>query len=80
MVSTNGKSRDAKKIRLACLGCDGDDCDGISEKELERCIAEGWTDITEEQTHRQSRKQNVDLTVWWTCIGVCPDCQAESNS
>lgn len=64
-------------IRLACLICDREDCDGI------KCVPKDWHDVERVQTLRQARKTYDDPSKappgfsvfdWWTHLGVCPDC------
>jgi hypothetical protein len=52
-------------IRLACMSCDRDDCDGIDE------IPEDWHDVSEwdEET----------VGCWWTHMGDCPECWRQQN-
>ena len=42
------------KIRLACMNCDRNDFDGITEEQLAEAIAKGWQDVTEEQSYEDS--------------------------
>ncbi len=60
-------------IRLACLLCDTEDCDGIDE------LPSNWRDVDEVQSYDEAIAE-VDFerecaAVWWTHLGVCPDCQ-----
>ena len=73
-------------VRLACVYCNREDKDGITPEELEKCRAEGWTDITEVQTYEESMQtyenpddapQGFDVMAWHTHLGVCPDCQED---
>jgi hypothetical protein len=73
-------------IRLGCVHCDRLDKDGISAEQLQQAEAEGWTDITEEQSDEESCRtyenpedapKGFDSTAWYTHLGVCPDCQDE---
>jgi hypothetical protein len=73
-------------IRLACAYCSRDDYDGITEADLERLKAEGWTNITSVQTYEESRKTyarfedappGFDVTAWYTHLAVCPDCNKD---
>lgn len=52
-------------IRLACICCDRDDCDGVSE------IPPGWTDVVEVPSAPDL------LSDWWTHSGICPECAVE---
>jgi hypothetical protein len=71
------------RVRLACSECDRQEKDGITPKELDACLAEGWTDISEVQTYEQSiiyenpkdAPPGFDVTAWHTHLGLCPDCQ-----
>lgn len=63
------------KIRLACLYCDTDECDGVSG------IPPGWSDVEEVQSLAASQ-QEVPLDhptrsplEWYTHLGVCPECR-----
>ena len=48
------------EIRLACMVCDREDFDGISE------LPDDWDGISEaEEMH----------SGWWTHLGWCPDCK-----
>jgi hypothetical protein len=76
-------------IRLACLNCDRSDFDGISGAELADCLASGWTDIAFIQTYEQSTTAyddpadapaGHDVTEWYTHLGLCPDCRAETEA
>jgi hypothetical protein len=67
-------------IRLACLYCSRDDCDGIEDL----AEAPGWTDIQEVQTFAESCQTYDDpadappgfsIFDWWTHLGTCPECQ-----
>lgn len=60
-------------IRLACLLCDDERFDGIDE------IPADWQDVDEVQSYEAATAE-VDFesdcsSVWWTHLGVCPDCQ-----
>ncbi len=77
---------DDARVRLACSECDRQDKDGITPEQLAGCVAEGWTDICEVQTHEQSMTtyenpqdapSDFDITAWHTHLGLCPDCQEE---
>ncbi len=62
-------------IRLACVGCDRDDYDGVWR------LPKGWTSISKEQTMGQSKLEiepgdsSRSLFDWHTHVGYCPDCQ-----
>jgi hypothetical protein len=62
-------------IRLACVGCDRDDYDGVWR------LPKNWTAISKEQTLGQSKAEvTPDETTrsvfdWHTHIGYCPECQ-----
>ena len=79
-----GKAR----IRLACSDCDRIDRDGITDAELAACVAEGWTAISFVQTYEQSvvtydnpadAPADHHVTDWYTHLGLCPDCRAETD-
>lgn len=70
------KRKPVRCIRLACVECDRDDMDGITPKELEQAKANGWTDITEEQSYEQSIAED-GTSIWWTHLANCPECQPE---
>lgn len=65
------------KIRLACVDCDCDDCDGI--REIGVALLKGWTWINEIQTYEQSLDTvNCESILdWYTHLGRCPDCNKE---
>ena len=62
------------RIRLACLHCDRDDCDGIQE------IPADWLDVFEFQSDESSLDeipvddQSRSSLDWYTHIGICPEC------
>lgn len=60
-------------IRLACLLCDADDCDGID------AVPADWQDVDEVQSYEEATSEasmdDEPSSVWWTHLGVCPDCQ-----
>ena len=56
-------------IRLACRGeCNRTDMNGIAN--LEAAYQLGWCDIG-----KVSRPFTLPPTIWWTHLGLCPDCQ-----
>ncbi len=57
-------------IRLGCIHCDRQDCDGISE------IPTDWRSVF--QCHEWNESENVQCaqSTWETHRGVCPDCFA----
>jgi hypothetical protein len=57
-------------IRLSCLHCDNDDCDGVDE------IPADWKYVDEVQSYEDSMDDTVEDGQWWTHLGVCPDCIA----
>jgi hypothetical protein len=77
--------REDRTVRLACQERDNDEFDGITEEELAALIAKGeWQDIEENQTYAESistfepdRKPppGWSVLVWFTHIGLCPDCR-----
>jgi hypothetical protein len=76
------------RIRLACSSCDRSDRDGITDAELADCVAEGWTEIIVVQTYEQSvatydnpavAPADHHVTEWYTHLGRCPDCRAETD-
>lgn len=59
-------------IRLGCLFCDRDDCDGVTE------IPVSWFSVKQVQDFAVSIREaglNEDVTFWQTHLGVCPECQ-----
>jgi hypothetical protein len=61
------------KIRLACLFCDRNECDGVDH------IPATWFAVDEVQSYEESIRK-VDpgsdkVLDWYTHLGVCPDCQ-----
>lgn len=50
------------EIRLACVYCDDDSCDGVAE------IPDGWEDVEVVDTGKQEDSD------WWTHLGTCPGC------
>lgn len=69
------------KIRLCCYGCDRDDHDGITPKQLREC---GWSDVVEVQSHKRAVEvhncmisEPLEWSVfdWYTHQGYCPECQ-----
>ncbi len=62
-------------FRLACVGCDRDDYDGVWR------LPKDWTGISKEQTLGQSKAEvppgdtTRSLFDWHTHIGYCTDCQ-----
>lgn len=65
-----------RSIRLACSHCERDDMDGISPAELEAAIADGWKADFHDETNNDTLEcmpDDLDL-VWYTHMGVCPDC------
>lgn len=72
---SQGHPYDAGPIRLACIYCDTDACDGIDR------IPRDWVDVDEFQSYEQSLQEVTpedptrSPTEWYTHLGVCPDCQ-----
>lgn len=70
----------ARKIRLACIGCDRQDFDGITPRELSQAIANGWRHVRREQTYAEACRTydepppGYSALDWWTHLGWCPDC------
>ena len=60
-------------IRLACLFCDRDEMDGVDE------VPADWMDVDQVQSYEsamaEAEPDDADASVWWTHVGVCPDCQ-----
>lgn len=59
-------------IRLGCLFCDRDDCDGVNE------IPVSWFSVEQVQDFAASMREDgldEDVTFWQTHLGVCPECQ-----
>jgi hypothetical protein len=76
------------KIRLACMECDRDDCDGITPAQLKAAIKNGWKEIERVRTYREACKTYHDpedeppgfsVLEWWTHIGYCPECAKENG-
>jgi hypothetical protein len=70
-------------VRLACISCERDDCDGITEDELAWKVANGWAGVSREQTWKESATAyknpedappGYSVFDWWTHLGYCPDC------
>ena len=63
------------EIRLACIHCDTDQYDGVTE------LPTDWTNIQEAQSYAASREEvplrdsNRSPLDWYTHLGVCPECQ-----
>ncbi len=53
-------------IRLACMECDRDDMDGITEEQL--AALTGWEDV------HPSPAREDDVWAWWTHMGTCDEC------
>ena len=58
-----------KTIRLGCLFCDRNDCDGID------AIPASWFSVEEVQALDASLLEADDVSSWQTHLGVCPECQ-----
>lgn len=58
----------SREIRLACMNCDREDCDGIDR--LGEAV--GWRDIDEVISIQETSE-------WWTHLGWCPECAAEED-
>ena len=59
-------------IRLGCLFCDRDDCDGVND------IPASWFSVDRVQDFAASMRDagvDGDVTFWQTHLGVCPECQ-----
>lgn len=59
-------------IRLGCLFCDRDDCDGV------RDIPASWFAVDRVQDFATSMRVvgvDADFSFWQTHLGVCPECQ-----
>jgi len=72
-----------ERIRLACEYCDRADKDGVTPEQLEQCKAEGWIDVSVEQSYEDSIRTyddaddappDFDVFAWYTHLGVCPTC------
>lgn len=50
------------EMRLACVHCDDDSADGVTE------IPPGWEDVAAVDTSKQEDSE------WWTHLGTCPTC------
>ena len=57
-------------IRLACVVCDREDCDGITSAELAAAIAVGWQHVSEAGNGYPDDYSSD----WWTHLGWCPEC------
>lgn len=72
-------------IRLACTECDRQDKYGITEDKLGQCVAEGWVNVSQEQSFEQSCQTfgpgeepgGFAITAWYTHLGLCPECGPE---
>ena len=68
-----------KRIRLACIECDTNAFDGIDK------IPEAWGSVSEFQSFEDSLAyvspydKTHSVLDWYTHLGLCPDCQAESG-
>ena len=68
-----------KPIRLACVDCDRDDCDGVAE------IPAGWVDVSEVSSLAEALTtyeegdgeppEGYSVLDWYTHLGWCPDCR-----
>lgn len=62
-----------ERIRLGCLFCDRDDCDGIEE------IPADWYAVDHVQSYEDSYAEVHDRQEspfdWQTHIGICPECE-----
>lgn len=56
------------EVRLACLFCDREDCDGVAPTLIPVLLAGGWSGI--------EKVYDLGGSDWWTHLGVCPDCNA----
>ena len=65
------------RIRLGCLFCDRDDCDGVET------IPSDWHAVDHVQSYEDSLAEASDKSGsvfdWQTHIGVCPDCEAQQR-
>ena len=65
------------RIRLACLNCDRQDCDGVAE------LPPGWQDMGGVQSYEESIREidpndrDGSVFAWYTHLGLCPDCQRQ---
>jgi len=63
------------EIRLACMYCDTDECDGVDQ------VPTGWTDVEHVQSYAASLEEippnapGRSVLEWYTHLGVCPDCR-----
>lgn len=75
------------KIRLACIVCDREDYDGISEKELQQAIVDGWTGVERAQTYEEAVRSvpleessdTSSVLDWFTHLGWCPECNPDKD-
>lgn len=62
-----------EKIRLACLFCDRNDCDGVDT------VPATWFSVDKVQSYEESIHEIIPgddrVLDWYTHLGVCPDCQ-----
>lgn len=63
-------------VRLACVGCDIEDYDGITPEELSNIVAIGaWSGVDEVQSYAESIFSGPgSCGEWWTHLGWCPEC------
>jgi hypothetical protein len=78
-------------VRLACIQCDTEQCDGITPEQLQQLIDTGqWQNVHQVQSYEQATRpihpKEVQLVGscgwsepsvldWYTHLGLCPDCQ-----
>ena len=73
-------------VRLACVECDRDDCDGVS---VDLACRNGWEDIGEDLCKHEVPPEGFigscwdadpEPGHWWTHLGRCPDCVSKGDS
>lgn len=64
-------------VRLACVECERDDCDGITPEQLGKLVADGkWGGVHRIQSWWESMdvEHCDDHGEWWTHLGYCTTC------
>ena len=84
-----GATRRKNRIRLACMECDRDDFDYITDAQLES-LQSSWEDITRVQTLTEAERVWTEEQLqqspwersnleWFTHMGTCPECIAAGD-
>jgi hypothetical protein len=75
-MATNDRAGSKRTpIRLACMYCDTQECDGIDR------FPDDWIEIDSVQSYEEScakafpSDSTRSVLDWYTHLGVCPDCQ-----